>query len=255
MRRICSRYFVCNQVSPYSSCPDIVIDGTSLDTSQLITYLSSYVFPHSERTISTHMVLGISLGGHAAWHCIFHDPRIISAIVIIGCPDYTRLMSNRARLSKLKTWTGTSPPGSKFLGSEDFPDGLVQAVEMYDPTALCLGIRSHSKVSFDEDPSLSERERLVPLLRACLGGKRILNLAGGADKLVPYKHSEPFLRWLKRAVSPHGWFSDGGVVLEDIVFDGVGHETSPSMLREAIRFITESLEGGSSRSMDQSSKI
>jgi len=201
------------------------------------------------------MVLGISLGGHSAWHCVFHDDRITTAIVIIGCPDYVRLMSNRARLSKLKTWTDTSPPGSKFLGSADFPDSLVQAVEMYDPTGLCLGTEPHTKASYDQDPSPDERGRLIPLLKRSLGGKRILNLAGGADKLVPYKHSEPFMKWLKRAVSPHGWFKDGGVFVEDIVFDGVGHEMSPGMLKEALRFIEESLEGDSSKPKDTASKI
>ena len=201
------------------------------------------------------MVLGISLGGHSAWHCIFHDPRITTAIVIIGCPDYIRLMSNRARLSKLKTWTESSPPGSKFLGSADFPDGLVQAVEMYDPAGLCLGTESHTKASFEQDPSPDERDRLVPLLRRSLRGKRILNLAGGADKLVPYKHSEPFLKWLKRAVGPQGWSKDEGVVVEDIVFEGVGHEMSPGMLEEALRFVGESLENGSPKSKESPSKI
>jgi len=35
-------------------------------------------------------VLGISLGGHAAWQVFFNDPRVIAAMVIIGCPDYMR---------------------------------------------------------------------------------------------------------------------------------------------------------------------
>ena len=35
-----------------------IYQGTALDTSQLITYISSYVFPKSERTIVHHMVLG-----------------------------------------------------------------------------------------------------------------------------------------------------------------------------------------------------
>ena len=43
-----------------------IYHGTSVDTSQLITYTPSYVFPKSNRTIINHMVLGVSLGGHAA---------------------------------------------------------------------------------------------------------------------------------------------------------------------------------------------
>ena len=201
------------------------------------------------------MVLGVSLGGHAAWHCIFHDPRITTAVVIIGCPDYIRLMTNRARLSKLKTWTESSPPGATFLGSADFPPGLVEAVETYDPAGLCLRTGSSPRSPYEDDLSPAELHRLVPLLQRCLGGKRILNLAGGADKLVPYKHAEPFLKWLKRAIGPQGWFSDGGVVLQDIVFDGVGHELSPDMLREANRFVAESLEANATPTKGTCSKI
>ncbi|MCJ1471496.1 hypothetical protein MMC13_000135 [Lambiella insularis] len=228
--------------------------GTSLDTSQLLTYLPSYIFPRSERFITTNLVLGISLGGHAAWHCIFHEPRITAAVVIIGCPDYTRLMSDRARKSKLKTYSQSSPPGSAFLGSVDFPSSLVEAIEKYDPAGLCLGVSSGSETVYDQDPSPERQQVLKPLLSHHLGSKRIMNLAGGADKLVPYVQSEPFLRWLKRAISPHGWFQEGRVALEDIVFDGVGHEMSPDMLKEAIRFIEECLDP-ESKSMNASSKI
>ena len=79
-------------------------------------------------------------------------------------------------------------------------------------------------------------------MKRTLQGKRILNLAGGADKLVPYKQSEPFLRWLKQAIGPNGWFQNGDVVLEDIVFDGVGHEMSPGMMDAASRFILHQLQ-------------
>jgi pimeloyl-ACP methyl ester carboxylesterase len=35
-------------------------------------------------------VLGVSLGGHAAWQVFFNEPRVTAAAVIIGCPDYIR---------------------------------------------------------------------------------------------------------------------------------------------------------------------
>lgn len=203
-----------------------------------------------------HLVLGISLGGHAGWHCIMHDPRITTAVVIIGCPDYVRLMSDRARLSKLATWTGTTPPGSSFLGSTDFPKGLVEAVERYDPAGLLLGeIASRNDDVYDRDPPASEQKRLLPLMKRCLQGKRILNMAGGADKLVPYKCGEPFLRWLKNATDSNGWFSEGGVVLEDIVFDGVSHEMSPEMLKEAHRFVIEALDQTPTETVERASKM
>ena len=68
-----------------------VFHGTALDTSLLIDHLGSYVFhDEDERVIEQNLVLGISLGGHAAWQVFFNDPRVTAAIVIIGCPDYMR---------------------------------------------------------------------------------------------------------------------------------------------------------------------
>ena len=153
-------------------------------------------------------------------------------------------MSNRARVSKLGTWTNSIPPGSEFIGSEDFPNGLIEAVEKYDPAGYFLGpVANRVDANFNQEPSEIEKERLIPILRRSLQGKRILNLTGGIDKLVPYHCAVPFLQWLKNATSQNGWFSDGNVVVEDIVFDGVGHEMTSSMVLEIIRFVAQSLEG------------
>ncbi|KAL8687166.1 MAG: hypothetical protein Q9218_006586 [Villophora microphyllina] len=215
--------------------------GTSMDTSLLITYLSSYVFSSSNRQIDTNIVLGVSLGGHAAWQCLFHDPRISDAVIVIGCPDYLSLMSDRARLSKLPSWTHSSFPGTHFLGSRDFPIGLIKAVEAYDPAGMLLGRPSSSPRTFDgHAPPAVEQARLLPLLQQSLRGKRILNLSGGADKLVPYKCGQAFIEWLNLAVATDGWFA-GGVHLEDLVFEGVGHQMSPDMVSNAIRFVAETL--------------
>ena len=182
-----------------------------------------------------------------------HDPRITTAIVIIGSPDYVRLMSDRARLSKLGTWTNSNPPGSSFLGSIDFPQGLMEAVRRYDPAGLLLGEIDDN--IYDRDPTASERERVLPLLKRTLQGKRILNLSGGADKLVPYRCGEPFLRWLKNATASNGWFNEGGVVFEDVVFDGVKHDMSREMVEEAHRFVIEALEQTPTESTGRASKI
>lgn len=185
-----------------------------------------------------------------------HDPRITTGIVVIGCPDYVDLMTDRARLSRLDTWTRSSPHGADFLGSEDFPKGLIEAVEKYDPAGLLLGeVASRNDGVFDRNPTSNEKTRLMPLMKSSLQGKRILNMAGGADKLVPYKCSESFMRWLKNATSPSGWFSDGDVVLEDIVFDGVGHEMSPAMVKEVHRFVLDTLDQSLSEAHNRVSKI
>jgi hypothetical protein len=57
----------------------------------LIDHLGSYIFNGPDGpSIDQHLVLGVSLGGHAAWQVFFNEPRVTAAVVIIGCPDYMR---------------------------------------------------------------------------------------------------------------------------------------------------------------------
>ncbi|KAK8201623.1 Alpha/Beta hydrolase protein [Phyllosticta capitalensis] len=206
-----------------------IYHGTATDTSLLLSYLPAYI----SLTPSQHLVLGISLGGHATWHCVLHEPRISTAVSIIGCPDYTALMQQRAEKSKLQTWTSSEPAGSGFIGSSDFPQALVEAVRQWDPAGSLM-----RRLSNPEAPSPVEMERLRAHLWANLQGKRLLNLSGGADKLVPYACGEGFLQFLKNTVQddPRLAFE-----LEDLVFDGVGHETTPKMAEIAVNFICDSL--------------
>ena len=203
-------------------------------------YLPSYIFSQSEHTITENLVFGISLGGHAAWLSLLHEPSVTAAIAIIGCPDYTRLMSHRADKSKRPSWVCTSPKGVGFIGSKDFPAALAMAVEKYDPAGLLMG----QLEGYDCLHQLSEKEiqRLRPLMQRHLAGKKILSLSGGADKLVPYSCSEPFISFLGRAIDKDsGWFADGGVELTNKVFEGVGHEVTEEMLREAVEFVAHVL--------------
>ncbi|KAF5861022.1 hypothetical protein ETB97_000776 [Aspergillus alliaceus] len=224
-----------------------IIQGTARDVSLLIDFLPSYVFPGSEHEITENLVLGVSLGGHAAWSCILHEPRVSAGVVIIGCPDYVNLMTDRAKLSKLPAWTSSDPQGSQFLGSEAFPASLLDTVRKYDPASLFL---SHTDMEANaapqrngslREPSEKEKAALRPLLTRCLAGKKILNLSGGLDKLVPYHRGEAFLTWLKQAISPSGWFSDGAVTFEDVIDEGAAHEVTPKMVDEAVRFISDVL--------------
>jgi pimeloyl-ACP methyl ester carboxylesterase len=214
-------------------------DGTALDTSLLITYLPSYIFPSSEHTITANQVLGVSLGGHAAWNCIVHDPRITTAIIGIGCPDFVRLMQHRASRSKLQTWTSSDPPGSTFIGSKDFPTSLLRAVETWDPAGLLMkepteGLWRHSQEKTGES-----------LLARKLGGKRILNLAGGEDKLVPFDCSSPFLHFLGEVVEDESiWGERAPPLVLHHTFDAVGHEMTEGMIKKAVDFIGDMLESG-----------
>ncbi|KAI9040494.1 uncharacterized protein KD926_008199 [Aspergillus affinis] len=221
-----------------------IFQGTARDVSLLMDYLPSFIFPTSQRRISDNLVLGVSLGGHAAWSCILHEPRVSAGVVIIGCPDYVNLMADRARLSKLAAWTESNPPGAQFLGSEAFPSTLLDTVRNYDPAALLLGYLGSRSDGPVREPNEEEKQALRPLLTRCLANKKILNLSGGVDKLVPYHRGQDFLTWLKQSVGPDGWFADGAVTLEDIIDENAGHEVTPKMVTEAVRFIRETLEAG-----------
>ncbi|KAJ4330053.1 hypothetical protein N0V95_010110 [Ascochyta clinopodiicola] len=204
--------------------------GTATDCSHLMDHLESYIFhtPSSPK-ITTHLALGISLGGHATWHCLLAEPRITAGVVGIGCPDYTRLMTDRARLSKLKTYTETSPPGSEFLGSADFPQALRDAIAQYDPAGLLLP-GAFNPTGADPPPSKATLDRFKTLARERLGGKQILNLSGRDDKLVPYAAGEPFYKAFKQILSEDPSLD---IVFEDILFDGVGHAFPKAMADKA----------------------
>lgn len=213
--------------------------GTSQDCSLLLTHISSYL-PQSLPQPSSHVVLGISLGGHAAWHSLLHDPRLTAGVVIIGCPDFQRLMLQRAEKSRRKTF------GPAFLGSSDYPAALIAAVDNSDPAGLFLpkewkGPNVVSAAIASIVPTASVQASTASILNSTLQNKRILLQSGGADKLVPYACGEPFLRFLKTATG--SWWKNNGLVLDDRVYEGVGHETTPLMAKEAMEWIGDVLAG------------
>lgn len=199
-----------------------IYHGSQVDLSLIISYLPAYIFPtyHSPYTITQHLVAGVSLGGHSAYLAILHEPRITAGVVVIGCPDYARLMQHRAEKSKL----GCGVEG--LFRSKEFPENLLSVISEVDPAAI--GIDEIIK-------------------KGLLCGKKILTLSGGADKLVPYACGEPFLKSLKEAYS-------AGILtgeLTDVVYPGIGHECTPEMVRDLSMFvnrcIVEDAEGTAQR--------
>lgn len=91
------------------------------------------------------------------------------AVPIIGCPDYMKLITRRAKYSGI----ALAPP--------HFPDSLRTYIEKNDPARTPYTI---------EDPS-------NPFI-----GKKILALFGADDPLVPYSYSEEFVNNLN--VGSHG---------------------------------------------------
>ncbi|KAL7623112.1 hypothetical protein AAE478_006791 [Parahypoxylon ruwenzoriense] len=216
------------------------ISGAVVDTSHLLDILEGQLFgagdgpgappdPRRRRRIDHNVVLGISLGGHSAWQLLFADPRVTAGVVVIGCPDYMNLLKDRARLSRLQTYS-TQDGGVSFLGSKDFPDALVEACKKYDPKGILFGTGD-----VPEQLPSAEQERLRPLVSDRVGGKRFQILSGGKDKLVPYAAGQSFMKFFKDATGT--WLRHADIYVEDNIYPNAAHEFSPEMREAATRFI------------------
>lgn len=160
-----------------------------------------------------------------------------AAVVGIGCPDYTRLLTDRARLSKLETYTSSSPPGADFLGSKDFPRALQDAIAKYDPAGLLLP-GQFNPIGSDPEVSPEKLARMKVLLRDRLQNKHILNLSGKVDKLVPYAAGEPFLNVFKQVLAEDPSLN---TTFTDVLFDGVGHAFPRAMVDKSTEWICDLL--------------
>ncbi|EKM53986.1 uncharacterized protein PHACADRAFT_257525 [Phanerochaete carnosa HHB-10118-sp] len=142
--------------------------GTVRDISYLIDFLPSYLFPGGEADIAEWAVGGMSLGGHATWFALRHEPRLGVGVPINGCPDYLHLMSRRAAASGV----AFEPP--------------------YVPASFLAYVRANDPAAPHTTPDASNP----------FAGKKILVLAGAEDTLVPWESSEAFVKKLE--VGPDG---------------------------------------------------
>lgn len=156
-------------------------------------------------------------------------------------------MKDRARLSKLSTYEKKTS-GASFLGSRDFPPALVAQCAQFDPKGIVFGTDD-----VVEAPSKAQQAQLRQILDKHVKGKRLLMTTGGDDKLVPWRCSEPFTKFFTNAAE--GWYKDSGLVVDNRVYAGVGHECSPDMLLDAVRFICEVVNGADGAASPAASKI
>ncbi|KYK60605.1 hypothetical protein DCS_01742 [Drechmeria coniospora] len=207
--------------------------GARRDMSTLMDLVGGYL----ERPVDGHVALGWSLGGHAAWQGILGEDRLDAAVVVVGCPDLLGLMTSRAQGANLEVGTGGTLLGSRF-----FPESLVRTLSRHDPRAILFGVGADRLSS----PPLAatERARLRGVLDRCLRGKKVLLCSGGEDRLVPHAHSRPVVALLEDAVGADGWYADGGVELDDRVYEGVGHQFSADMVQDAVQFLVRVVAKG-----------
>ncbi|KAG9311766.1 hypothetical protein JVU11DRAFT_8009 [Chiua virens] len=139
--------------------------GTVHDLTFLIDHIPAYLYPHVERNIVEWGVAGISLGGHSAWIALVRGTLGFNfAIPIIGCPDYTKLISQRAQ------------DAGVLFEAPHYPLHLKTYVDAYDPASF----------------PFRENGVTNPFL-----GKRVLVLSGAKDKLVPWTASQAFVEGLE----------------------------------------------------------
>jgi pimeloyl-ACP methyl ester carboxylesterase len=194
----------------------------------LLRLLPSYAFPDARMSISKHMALGISLGGHTAWQLVLHEPRIAAVATIIGCPDYVRLMEYRAKQA------GISFAGISFAGEGVgyLPQTLLEYVREWDPAAM---LKSYIDAKGSRDAALTE---IRDSFGATIGGKKLLVLSGANDMLVPHHTSEPFPHLIANATDTKlGLSKDKRFELRTGVYAGVEHDAPPHMISDAVEWL------------------
>lgn len=193
--------------------------GTAHDVSLLISMLPAYL-PSATASgggrVELWACVGVSLGGHAAWLTLVHEPRISVGVPIIGCCDYLALMRQRLRSFMTKGEQGREPQ------AED--------EERYLPAAFQAELRRLETAAMDQ--------AAVEVLKR----KKLLVLCGGDDRLVPFDCSKPFLDRLRHAIE-HDAVSASSSDLHQhgdctvIVEQGQGHALSESMLAATVEWI------------------
>lgn len=173
----------------------------------------------------------------------------MAGVSIIGCPDFQFLMTDRARLTKLRSYDRETN-GAGFLGSSDFPPALVAQCARFDPKGIVFGTRDVPKVGTSgskeapteiNEQEQQERERIRIVLDKHVRGKKLLMCTGGDDKLVPWRCSEPFSNWFVDAAQT--WYADSGLSVDNRIYPGRGHECSSEMVSDAARFVCEVVNG------------
>ena len=112
--------------------------GTAQDVSLLVNLLPCFLFPKGEVVVESWICSGISLGGHATYVVLSDDDRVKAGVVIIGCPDYKAIMSQRAALD-----------GGSV--AERMPEGFMKVVEELGPRIEKVGAKDVLILKGDED--------------------------------------------------------------------------------------------------------
>ncbi|OGM45378.1 hypothetical protein ABOM_005623 [Aspergillus bombycis] len=129
-----------------------MIDGNVFDIQTVMKYLK--VYTGDQFTTTEFVMSGLSLGGHTAWDVLSKVDGIKAAIIIVGSPNLTDLLTER----------------------------LGDAVDSKDGTGSTKWPKSISAMYKARDQCLEQ-----------INGKHILILNGALDMLVPSKFTLPWV--------------------------------------------------------------
>lgn len=200
--------------------------GTAQDLSLLVSLLPAYLPPTAR--VELWACVGVSLGGHATWLALVHEPRITVGVPIIGCCDFLALM--RDRIHRLRHRRGGAVASGK---EEDGQDDEASEEERWMSAALKAAL-SHL------DPAAMGEAAVEAIKR-----KKVLVLCGAEDRLVPFHCSQAFIERVRDAHDqqrPHEQRNrhqdederrDDAGVCELVTEDGKGHELSENMVAAA----------------------
>ncbi|KAJ6784935.1 hypothetical protein PWT90_04433 [Aphanocladium album] len=218
-----------------------MIKGTVTDMAGLMDLVEGYLGIKAD----AHACLGWSLGGHSAWQAWIGEERIDTAVVIVGCPDLTSLLSHRAVTGKLAT-------AETFVGSRYFPRSLARPTSAHDPKAMLFGGVTSPVPALPLGDA--DRERVRQVLDRRVRGKRLLLCSGGRDTLVPPAVGQPVVDVLTDAARAGGggWYDATSV--DSRVYEDVGHAFGKDMVTDAVKFLVDAVARGP-REKDSKAKI
>ncbi|KAF8458160.1 hypothetical protein BGX38DRAFT_650332 [Terfezia claveryi] len=218
--------------------------GTTLDLGLVIDLLPSYLEFHFNPPSTTpdaaaapyiplppiaqHIALGVSLGGHAAYLAALHLPKITSAIIVIGCPDYPALMLHRLKQCKLLPPTDNT--NINTISTRYLPNSFLDLI-----TSTSSSLPAHPQLA--GSPLLT---RFGEELLDALEGKKLLVLSGKQDRLVPAELASGFVQSVRKEVQQVGGALFGtGAGIREVLFEGAGHEFTEGMVVEVRGFVRE----------------
>lgn len=197
---------------------------TVSDAFQIIDYLAARDDVDDARI----GVVGVSLGGMAAWLLAAADERVASAAPAIGVQSFRFALDHNLWGARVDTIRPVFEAAARDLGRPDVDTAVVEAVWKRLVPGLAAAGPEDSAAAFDGPATLP-----------CIAPRHLLVLSGEDDPRCPLEG----VRLAVAAAAPY--YDDSSRLaksrLRHFVDLGVGHEMTENMWREIDAFLAETL--------------